>query len=122
MVYVFNKYIPPKKTIKSALTLIYGIGEERAKKIANALCFNPNKRFYTLGFLLTQRINKHIASNYKVGVTLRATIIENIKKLVKLRCYRGMRHKNNLPVRGQRTHTNAQTQKKIGTLRFARMP
>jgi len=121
MVYVFNKYIPPERTIKSALTLIYGIGDERAKKIANTLCFNPNKRFYTLGFLLTQEVNKHITANYKVGGPLKGQVMENIKKLVKIRCYRGIRHRNNLPVRGQRTHTNAQTQKVLGLTRLSRV-
>ena len=52
MVYLFNEHIPPKKTIKKALTAIYGIGANRALALAGALCFNPNKRFFTLGLKL----------------------------------------------------------------------
>ncbi len=113
MVYIFNKYIPPKKPIKTALTTIYGIGPKRIKEITNNLCINPNIRFYKLKITQISKICKYITTNYKVGSFLQKEIKENIKRFVKIKSYKGMRHKNSLPVRGQRTHTNAQTQKKF---------
>lgn len=112
MVYLFNEHIPTKKTIKKALTAIHGIGANRALALAGALCFNPNKRFFTLGLAPIRKISKYIATNYKVGGILQKQTIEDIKKKIKIRCYQGIRHKTNLPVRGQRTHTNARTQKR----------
>ena len=123
MVYIFNKYIQPKKTISNALTIIFGIGKNRALQICHALCINPNKRFFELlrtksAYIST--IHKYISdkSNWKniptskVASLLSKEIHENIKNYIKIRCYRGLRHKLSLPVRGQRTHTNAQTQRK----------
>ena len=113
MTYIFNKYISPQKTIQSALTRIYGIGFWRVKKITSALCINLNKRFYELTPTQISKLSKFVVSHHKVGTTLQREINENIKSLIKIRCYKGLRHKNRLPVRGQRTHTNAQTQKKM---------
>lgn len=113
MVYIFNKYISPKKTIKMALTDIYGVGIKRALKIANELCLNPNLRFSSLKPLDVSKICKYIANNFKVASFLHKEIQENIKKHIKIRNYKGFRHKSNLPVRGQRTHTNAQTRKNL---------
>jgi small subunit ribosomal protein S13 len=111
MIYLFNQHISPKKPIKQALQVIYGINLNNAQKIANDLCLNSNKRFDTLKINQIRRISKYISSYYKVGGLLKKHIIENIKKKIKMKSYQGIRHKKSLPVRGQRTHTNAQTQK-----------
>jgi small subunit ribosomal protein S13 len=113
MVYIFNKYIPPKKPVKTASTPIYGVGPKRALEITDNLCINPNLRFYKSKLTQISRICKSITSNYKVGSFSQKEIRENIKRFLRIRSYKGIRHKNSLPVRGQRTHTNAQTQKKF---------
>lgn len=112
MIYLFNQHISEKKPIKQALKAIYGINIQNAKKIVNTLCLNSNKRFDTLKITQIRKISKYITSNYKVGGLLKKQNIENIKKQIKMRSYKGIRHKKGLPVRGQRTHTNAQTTKK----------
>ncbi len=112
MVYLFNEHIPPKKIIKNALTAIYGIGIKRAQKIGNEMCVNTKKRFNTIKIGTIRKISKCISKRYKVGGILQKQVNEDIKKKIKIKSYQGMRHKNKLPVRGQRTHTNAQTQKR----------
>lgn len=111
MIHLFNQHIYTKKSIKYALTSIYGININNAKNILNNLCLNENKRFNTLNITHIKKITKYITNNYKVSGLLKKYIFENIEKLIKMRCYKGIRHKKNLPVRGQRTRTNAQTQK-----------
>ena len=122
MAYIFNKYISPNKTIISALTQIYGIGTKRAKEIANFLCVNQNKRFYKLDaneivklskYITTSSSNPNTRKNYLVGGVLQKNLKENINKKIKIKSYQGIRHKNKLPVRGQRTHTNAKTQRRF---------
>lgn len=131
MVYIFNRFIPPKKTIKNALTSIFGVGPKRALEVADYLCINPNNRFFALTSTQISRLCKFLTSNYKdeggaaklgsgplqgrplLGANLQREIRDNINTLVRARSYKGIRHKNCLPVRGQRTHTNAQTQKKF---------
>lgn len=111
MIYLFNQHISSKKPIKQALKAIYGINIKNAQNISNILCLNTKKRFGSLKITTIRRLGKYITSNYKVGGLLQKSNIENIKKKIKIRSYQGIRHKKNLPVRGQRTHTNAQTQK-----------
>lgn len=111
MIYIYNKYISPKKNISRALTTIYGIGLKQSIKIAQMLCLNPNYRFEQLTSIEISKIIKYIGTEYKVGNLLQKEINENIKKYIKIRHYKGLRHKNKLPVRGQRTHTNARTRK-----------
>lgn len=118
MIYLFNQHISSKKPIKQALKAIYGINIQNSQKIINTLCLNSNKRFDTLKITHIRKISKLIASNYKVGGLLKKQIIENIKKQIKMRSYKGIRHKQGLPVRGQRTHTNAQTMKKKNKIKM----
>jgi small subunit ribosomal protein S13 len=113
MVYIFNKYIPPKKPIRTALTSIYGTGPKRALEITDDPCINPNLRFYRLKLTQISKICKSVAASHTVGSFSQKEIRENIRRSVRIRSYKGIRHKNCLPVRGQRTHTNAQTQKKF---------
>lgn len=112
MVYIFNENISGKKRITRALTAIYGIGTKRAENIGKEMCINMKKRFNTIKIGTIRKISKNIGQKYKVGGILQKQISEDIKKKIKIKSYQGMRHKKRLPVRGQRTHTNAQTQKK----------
>ena len=115
MVYIFNKYISPKKIIAIALTNIYGIGKYRAKIIINTLCINPTKRCCELTPIDISKLCKLVSRDYKIGSFLQKDIQERIKRHIKLKSYKGFRHKYKLPVHGQRTHTNAKTRKRMLT-------
>lgn len=103
--------LPPAKRVVISLQYIYGIG----KKIANDICVAAGIPLETRTKDLTEdqtrRIREIIESNYKVEGDLRREVTMNIKRLMDLGCYRGLRHRKGLPVRGQRTHTNARTRK-----------
>jgi small subunit ribosomal protein S13 len=101
----------PNKHADIALTYIYGIGRTSARKICEKTGVNPEKR---LNDLTTEEINslrKVIETDYKVEGRLRSEVALNIKRLMDIGCYRGLRHRKGLPVRGQRTKTNARTRK-----------
>ncbi|MFV2006546.1 MAG: 30S ribosomal protein S13 [Longimicrobiales bacterium] len=103
--------LPRQKRIEVALTYIYGIGHARARKIIEATGVDPDRR---TGDLTDEDINKlrrEIEDKYKVEGTLRTEVSMNIKRLMDIGCYRGLRHRRGLPVRGQRTKTNARTHK-----------
>jgi small subunit ribosomal protein S13 len=112
MVYILNKYVSPKKTIGNALTNIYGLGHKRALAICAAIGIAFGARSLKLTSLQIFEICKHIAHRYAVGSDLKKKVYSNIRALIRARSYRGIRHQNNLPVRGQRTHTNAQTRRR----------
>jgi len=112
MVYIFNQYIHPKKTVKRGLSSIYGIGTSSVKKLANALCFNENIRMDKLKSTQISLICKYIMANFKIGSQLKKNIRFDIQRYMKIRSYRGSRHRRGLPLRGQRTHTNARTCRK----------
>ena len=103
--------IPSGKRIEVALTYVYGIGETRAKKICKDANLDPNKRVNSLSEQELTIIRDLIDKNYTVEGDLRRENSINLKRLVDLGCYRGLRHRKGLPVRGQRTHTNARTRK-----------
>lgn len=103
--------LPDKKKIVYALPHIYGVGPSNARQIIAAAKVDPNKRVSELTDDEITRIRKEIESNYKVEGVLRAEITANIKRYIEIGCYRGMRHRSGLPVRGQRTRTNARTRK-----------
>jgi len=101
----------PNKPIWVALQYIYGIGKAIALEIMERARINPKIRANELNETQVATIRKIIDENYKVEGELRKEIQMNIKRLVDMGCYRGIRHRKNLPVRGQRTHTNARTRK-----------
>lgn len=103
--------LPRNKRLEIALTYIYGIGRTSAIKILNAAQVELARRSDDLTDDEINRIRREIDTNYKVEGDLRREVLNNIKRLVDLGCYRGLRHRRNLPVRGQRTHTNARTRK-----------
>ena len=103
--------IPNDKRVVIALTYIYGIGPTSAMKILEEARVSPDLRTSTLGEDQVARIRDVIDANYRVEGDLRKEISMNIKRLMDLGAYRGLRHRKGLPARGQRTHTNARTRK-----------
>ncbi len=103
--------IPTHKPVAIALTYITGIGRTSANNICEATGIDPTKRVNELLDNEVLKIREEIDSNYTVEGDLRREVQMNIKRLMDLGCYRGLRHRRNLPVRGQRTHTNARTRK-----------
>ena len=103
--------LPKKKKIEYALPYIYGIGLTTSRKILKDTGIDPNKRVYELTEDEISILNKEIQNNYVVEGELRKIVQLNIKELMDLGCYRELRHRRGLPVRGQRTKTNARTRK-----------
>lgn len=103
--------IPTNKRVIIALTYIHGIGRHTAVEIANKLGIDHAARVQDLSDEEILRIREAIDADYTVEGDLRRNTAMNIKRLMDLRAYRGLRHRNGLPVRGQRTHTNARTRK-----------
>ena len=103
--------IPTKKRVPIALTYIHGIGPATADQIIAALGIDPSRRVDSLTDAEVLAIREHIDANHVVEGDLRRETTMNIKRLMDLGSYRGLRHRRNLPVRGQRTHTNARTRK-----------
>ncbi len=103
--------LPKNKRIEIALTYIYGIGRATAQKILDQAGVSYDIRAKDLTDDQISRIRDIIDKNYKVEGDLRREVALNIKRLMEIGCYRGLRHKLGLPVRGQRTHTNARTRK-----------
>lgn len=100
-----------KKQVAYALPQIYGIGQSNAKKILDAVGVPYNKKVSELTDDEMAKIRKEIETNYKIEGILRAEISANIKRYIEISSYRGERHRRGLPVRGQRTRTNARTRK-----------
>lgn len=103
--------IPTNKQVHVALTYIHGIGHATARSICEATGVEPTRRVNELSDGEVLRIREHIDGNVQVEGDLRREVAINIKRLMDLGCYRGLRHRRGLPVRGQRTHTNARTRK-----------
>ena len=103
--------VPSSKRLVIALTYILGIGKKFAKDICSTVSIDKNKRVNDLTEDEIIKIRECIDKSYIVEGDLRRSISNNIKRLTDLGCYRGLRHRNKLPVRGQRTHTNARTRK-----------
>ena len=103
--------LPKNKRIEIALTYIYGIGRSRAKEIVQNTGVSPDTRTMNLTDEEIQKIRNYIDEHFKVEGDLRKEVTQNIKRLMEIGCYRGLRHRRGLPVRGQRTRTNARTRK-----------
>jgi len=103
--------LPKNKRIEIALTYIYGIGRSSAKKIIQETGINPDTKVVDLTDSEQTRLRGIIERDYKIEGALRTEVAMNIKRLMDIGCYRGIRHRKKLPVRGQRTHTNARTHK-----------
>lgn len=103
--------LPRDKRVVIALTYIYGIGRSRAETIVKSTGINPDTRVRDLTEEEINRLREFIDKNYTVEGDLRREVQNSIKRLIDIGCYRGLRHRRGLPVRGQRTRTNARTRK-----------
>ncbi|NTV81467.1 MAG: 30S ribosomal protein S13 [Candidatus Aminicenantes bacterium] len=103
--------LPPDKRIEVGLTYIYGIGRSKSRKILDEAKIDRNKKVKALAEDEVNKIRQIIEKREKIEGDLRKEVTMNIKRLVDIGCYRGLRHKKKLPVRGQRTKTNARTRK-----------
>lgn len=103
--------LPRDKRVEIGLTYIFGIGSTRAREILAATEVNPDIRIKDLTETDVSALREYISKSYKVEGDLRRDVQMNIKRLVEIGCYRGLRHRRGLPVHGQRTKTNARTRK-----------
>jgi small subunit ribosomal protein S13 len=103
--------LPPQKRLFVGLTSIYGIGQARARHLCDKASVDAEKKVKDLTEEETNRLRQAIEAEGRVEGDLRKEIQMNIRRLIEVQCYRGIRHRRNLPVRGQRTHTNARTRK-----------
>lgn len=103
--------IPREKKVKVALTYIHGIGDTTALRILQETRIDPEARVKDLSDEMITKLRREIETKYKVEGEVRRDVQNNIKRLIEIGSYRGLRHRLNLPVRGQRTHTNARTKK-----------
>ena len=103
--------LPREKRVEIGLTYIYGIGQTTATQVLQATGVNPDTRVKDLSEEETIRLREYIDKNLKIEGDLRREVSQNIKRLMEIGSYRGLRHRKGLPVRGQRTHTNARTRK-----------
>jgi small subunit ribosomal protein S13 len=105
--------LPRNKRVETGLTYIYGIGPTRAREILSAAKVNPDTRVKDLSEVETAALREYITKNITVEGDLRREMQMNIKRLIEIGSYRGLRHRRNLPVRGQRSRTNARTRKGV---------
>ncbi len=103
--------LPRDKRIEAALTYIYGVGSSRSREILQGTGISPDTRVKDLAESEVARLREFIDRNYRVEGDLRREITMNIKRLIEIGSYRGVRHRHDLPVRGQRTRTNARTRR-----------
>nr|AIU44683.1 ribosomal protein S13 [Cyanophora paradoxa] len=111
--HILGVFLPLEDYVFIALQRIFGIGNCRAKKICNFLLITKFYKVKQLNRIQIIQLSQYIEKNYNVGVDLQNQIKANFKNLVQISSYRGIRHTLKLPVRGQRTHTNSKTKKKI---------
>jgi small subunit ribosomal protein S13 len=103
--------IPREKRLEISLTYIFGIGKPTAQKICDDTGLNPNERVRNLTEEEVNKIRAWVDANLTVEGDLRRNVAQDIKRKIEIQCYQGVRHRKGLPVRGQRTHTNARTRK-----------
>jgi len=103
--------LPRDKRIEIGLTYVFGLGRSRSNQTLDALDIDYDTKVRDLTDAEVLRIRQFIDSNYKIEGDLRREVAQNIKRKIEIGCYQGLRHRKGLPVRGQRTHTNARTRK-----------
>jgi len=103
--------LPRNKRVEIGLTYIYGIGLPRARQVLAATNINPDIRVKDLTDAQVNQLRDYIVQHFKIEGDLRREVQMNIKRLIEIGCYRGLRHRRSLPVRGQRTRTNSRTRK-----------
>ena len=118
--------LPKEKGTEIALTYLYGVGRPLARRVLRETGIDPHKRAKELSDAEVSRLSQALQATAKLEGELRREVSANIKRLMDIGCYRGLRHKKGLPVRGQQTRTNARTRKgprpRVGVRRKARLP
>lgn len=114
MLYLYGANIPAHKKLRYALTSIYGIGYQTASRICNELGFGEEIYVQDLTETHISKICQFIEQNYLIEGDLRKETHLNVNRFINISCYRGLRHSLGLPIRGQRTRSNASTQKRLG--------
>lgn len=113
MVYVLNTNLNTKKKLQSALTDIYGLGTHTSSQICDLLGVSGNRRLKQLSSSQIEQLTQLVNQNYNIGSEIKRSTLKNIQRFIKIGCYRGFRHTEGLPVRGQRTHGNSNTRRKL---------
>lgn len=113
MLYVLNTNLNSKKKLFIALTEIYGLGNHNAFQICDLLGISVDKRLKQLSSQQLENLTQLVNQNYNIGSEIRRSTLKNIQRLIKIASYRGFRHTEGLPVRGQRTHGNSRTRRKL---------
>ena len=113
MIYLVNTHLKNKKKIFLALTEIYGLGKHNSSQICDLLGVSANRRLKQLSSSQIENLTQLVDQNYIVGPEIKRSTIKNIQRLIKIASYKGFRHNDGLPVRGQRTHGNCRTRRKF---------
>ena len=113
MIYLLNTHLNAKKKVAQALTKIYGLGTFQCSQICDELGISSQIRLNQLTDTEIDLLNNFILQNYDIGIERKRTQLQNIHRLIKIGTYRGFRHIDGLPVRGQKTHGNSQTVRKL---------
>jgi len=113
MLYVLNTNLNSKKKLFIALTEIYGLGTHNSYQICDLLGISIDRRLKQLSSLQLEQLTQLVNQNYNTGSEIKRSTIKNIQRLIKIASYRGFRHTEGLPVRGQRTHGNSRTRRKF---------
>ena len=113
MVYFLNTNLNNKKKVYIALTKIYGLGFRQTSQICDELGISSEKRVKQLTQNELEKLTNFITQNYDIGIDIKKSKLQNIQRLVKIGTYRGFRHIEGLPVRGQKTHGNSRTVRKL---------
>ena len=113
MVYFLNTNLNNKKKVYIALTKIYGLGLYQTSQICDELGISPEKRIKQLTQGELEKLTNFITQNYDIGIDIKKSKLQNIQRLIKIGTYRGFRHREGLPVRGQKTHGNSRTVRKL---------
>jgi small subunit ribosomal protein S13 len=116
MLYIFNKTIPDSNSILYSLTILYGINKYQSKKICKNIGVNPQITINKLKNNHINRLIKYIRKNIKIEQVLKKDKKDQLNKLLEIKLHRGIRQSQGLPVRGQRTHTNAKTARKVRSI------
>nr|YP_009720816.1 ribosomal protein S13 [Chlorella vulgaris]QGN75005.1 ribosomal protein S13 [Chlorella vulgaris]QGN75119.1 ribosomal protein S13 [Chlorella vulgaris]UNZ99607.1 ribosomal protein S13 [Chlorella vulgaris]USG56564.1 ribosomal protein S13 [Chlorella vulgaris] len=116
MLYVLNTNLDNKKKLFIALRDIYGLGKHSSNQICDLLGISTDRRLKQISSLQLERLTQLVNLNYNLSGEIKRSTMKNVQRLVKIASYRGFRHIEGLPVRGQRTHGNSRTRRKIKTL------
>lgn len=113
MVYFLNTNLNPKKKVSLALTKIYGLGLYQTSQICDEVGISSEKRIAQITQTELEKLTNFITQNYDIGIDIKKSKLQNIQRLIKIGTYRGFRHIEGLPVRGQKTHGNSRTVRKF---------